>query len=99
MPRLILMSAFGEAELAENMVYFLDHLEQAEHTIPEKDLRLLENITVKDRGPILFWLINERGRGEHALAPYTIPYYVRYSQGNESRATMPPPPRSERCFF
>jgi hypothetical protein len=60
MPRLILMSAFGEAELAQNMVYFLEHLEQAERLLTEKDLRLLENVMVKDRGPLLYWLINER---------------------------------------
>ena len=59
MPRLILMSAFGESELAENMVYFLEHLEQAEHSISDKELRYLENISVKDRGPVLYWLMNE----------------------------------------
>jgi hypothetical protein len=68
MPRLILMSAFGEAELAQNMVYFLEHLEQAEHTLTEKDLRLLDNIILKDRGPMLYWLINERASTEYLLS-------------------------------
>ena len=72
MPRLLLMSAFGDSELAQNMVYFLEHLEQAEHTLTEKDLRLLTNISVKDRGPILYWLINERASCPPLAAPATL---------------------------
>ena len=72
MPRLLLMSAFGDSELAQNMVYFLEHLEQAEHTLTEKDLRLLSNISVKDRGPILYWLINERASCPPLAAPATL---------------------------
>ena len=73
MPRLILMSAFGESELAENMVDFLEHLEQAEHSIPDNELRYLENISVKDRGPILYWLINECAEVGYA-SPLSRPF-------------------------
>ena len=70
MPRLILMSVFGDSELAKNMAYFLEHLEQAEHTLAEKDLELLENVMFKDRGPLLYWLINERASPSHLFLSF-----------------------------
>jgi hypothetical protein len=66
MPRLLLLSAFGDAELAGNMKYFLEHLEEAERRISEADLELLAGVMPKDRGPVLYWMIKERAT-HHAI--------------------------------
>ena len=61
MPRILLMSAFGNAELGSNMKFFLEHLEEAEKKISDTDLELLAGVMPKDRGPVLYWMIKERG--------------------------------------
>ncbi len=60
MPRLILMAAFGQEEVKTNMQYFMEQLERAEHTLSKADVAMLDNISSKDRGPFLYWLLNER---------------------------------------
>jgi hypothetical protein len=60
MPRLILAAAFGDDEVALNMKYFLEQLKNAQKTINKDDLRILDNVAGKDRGPFLYWLLEER---------------------------------------
>ena len=60
MPRLILAAAFGDDEVALNMKYFLEQLKNAQKTISKDDLRILDNVAGKDRGPFLYWLLEER---------------------------------------
>ena len=60
MPRLIVMAAFGQEEVKVNMQYFMEQLERAERTLTQADVAMLDNIMAKDRGPFLYWLLNER---------------------------------------
>ena len=67
LPRLLLMSVFGDDELARNVEFFLAHLEdsrrppsESETAISHEDSRMLKNIVGKDRGPFLYWLVSER---------------------------------------
>jgi hypothetical protein len=60
MPRLILVAAFGKSECGENMKMFMDNAIDAEERITEMDLEMVADITPKDRGPFLYWLLNER---------------------------------------
>jgi hypothetical protein len=38
----------------------MDNWERAERRFTKDDLALVEQIDAKDRGPFLYWLINER---------------------------------------
>jgi hypothetical protein len=60
MPRLLLMAAFSKRETVVNMKGFMDNWERAERRFTKDDLALVEQIDAKDRGPFLYWLINER---------------------------------------
>jgi hypothetical protein len=42
---------------------FIEQWESAEETLSEDDTKLLRNLNKKDRGPFLYWLINERKLG------------------------------------
>ncbi len=60
MPKLILEAAFGNVEVAQAMRAFMAQWQQAESNVTDQDLEILDTISSKDRGPFLFWLINER---------------------------------------
>jgi hypothetical protein len=60
MPRLLLVSAFGHEDVAQNVKYFLEQLEHAENVLSNEELAVIDNLMAKDRGPFLFWLVNER---------------------------------------
>jgi hypothetical protein len=38
----------------------LEQLKNAQKTISKDDLRILDNVAGKDRGPFLYWLLEER---------------------------------------
>jgi len=59
-PRLLLMSTFGDSDLANNMRFFFQHLEESQKMISENDLKMSDHIVTKDQGPFLYWLITER---------------------------------------
>ena len=61
MPKMILEAAFGEEHVATSMRAFFAQWEQAEETLSDDDVRILDNVIQKDRGPFLFWLVNECG--------------------------------------
>jgi hypothetical protein len=61
MPKMILEAAFGEEHVAISMRAFFAQWEQAEETLSDDDVRILDNVIQKDRGPFLFWLVNECG--------------------------------------
>jgi hypothetical protein len=74
LPRLLLMSVFGDDELARNVEFFLAHLEdsrrppsESETAISVEDANMLQNIVGKDRGPFLYWLISERNLRFHKI--------------------------------
>jgi len=74
LPRLLLMSVFGDDELARNVEFFLAHLEdsrrppsESETAISHEDSRMLKNIVGKDRGPFLYWLVSERNLILHTI--------------------------------
>ena len=60
MPRLLLLAAFSKKDIVQNMKGFMDNWECAENRFTKDDLALLGQIDVKDRGPFLYWLLNER---------------------------------------
>jgi hypothetical protein len=60
MPRLLLLAAFSKKDVVQNMQGFMDNWERAESRFTKDDLALLGQIDVKDRGPFLYWLLNER---------------------------------------
>lgn len=60
MPRLLLVSAFGHEDVAQNVKYFLEQLEHAENVLSSEEVAVLDNLVAKDRGPFLYWLVNER---------------------------------------
>ena len=45
------------------MQSFIEQWESAEETLSDDDTKLLRNLNKKDRGPFLYWLINERKLG------------------------------------
>jgi len=53
-----LEAAFGEEHIAIAMRAFFAQWEQAEETLTDDDVRILDNVIQKDRGPFLFWLVN-----------------------------------------
>ena len=70
MPRLLLLAAFSKKDIVQNMKGFMDNWECAENRFTKDDLALLEQIDAKDRGPFLYWLLNERclSVGWHTVA-------------------------------
>ena len=60
MPSLLLLAAFSKKDVVQNMQGFMDNWERAESRFTKDDLALLEQIDAKDRGPFLYWLLNER---------------------------------------
>jgi hypothetical protein len=59
MPRLLLVAAFGQQEVADNLKYFMDQLQQAEETLTTEDVKIVGGLVAKDRGPFLYWLLND----------------------------------------
>ena len=60
MPKLILEATFGGPEAAASLKKFMAQWQLAEETVTTTDLVMLDNLHVKDRGPFLYWLVNER---------------------------------------
>jgi hypothetical protein len=63
MPRLIMEAAFGDSTVGRHMQSFMKEWEEAEVTVNREDMRMLRHIERKDRGPFLYWLVNECGSG------------------------------------
>jgi hypothetical protein len=59
MPRLLLVAAFGQQEVADNLKYFLSQLIQAEEALTVQDVKIVNSVVPKDHGPLLYWLLNE----------------------------------------
>lgn len=59
-PRLVLAASFGNEHVAANMRMFMMQLLAAEQSIGDKELSIINVIVKKDRGPFLYWLLNER---------------------------------------
>jgi hypothetical protein len=59
-PRLILVAAFGQPEIVRSMQSFMQQWEQAEHSLTGDSADMIEYLDEKDRGPFLYWMINER---------------------------------------
>ena len=83
MPRLLLVSAFGHEDVSQNVKYFLEQLEHAENQLSNEELAVVENIVAKDRGPFLYWMVNEcqsqpvsRDR-DSTMQPPHLPLYHR----------------------
>ena len=62
MPRLLVIGMFGEDAVTKNLQYFLAQLENAERELSKEELSISETIVAKDRGPMLYWLLNERDK-------------------------------------
>ena len=60
MPKLILEAAFGNVEVTQSMRKFMAQWMASDLNVSNGDLELLDQISTKDRGPFLYWLINER---------------------------------------
>lgn len=63
MPRLLLVAAFGQKVVANNLKHFLAQLNQAEENLTADDVEIVSGLVAKDRGPFLYWLLNERYLG------------------------------------
>jgi hypothetical protein len=59
MPKLILEASFGDPATLRTMQSFMEQWESAEETLTTDDTKLLRDLSKKDRGPFLFWLITE----------------------------------------
>ena len=60
MPRLLLEATFGHENTARKIQSFMEEWELAEKSLTKSDLQVLSSIVKKDRGPFLYWLLNER---------------------------------------
>jgi hypothetical protein len=60
MPKMILEASFGDQATLRTMQSFIEQWESAEQTLTADDTKLLRDLSKKDRGPFLYWLINER---------------------------------------
>ena len=60
MPRLLLEATFGHENTARKIQSFMEEWELAEKSLTKSDLLILSSIVKKDRGPFLYWLLNER---------------------------------------
>jgi len=58
MPKLILEAAFGNVEVTQSMRKFMAQWMASDLNVSNGDLELLDQISTKDRGPFLYWLIN-----------------------------------------
>ena len=70
MPRLLLVAAFGKDEVGHTLKSFLDHAIDAEGRITDHDLEMVADINPKDRGPFLYWLLNERVLQLSCITPH-----------------------------
>ena len=61
MPKMILEASFGDQATLRTMQSFIEQWESAEQTLTADDTKLLRDLSKKDRGPFLYWLINEWG--------------------------------------
>jgi hypothetical protein len=76
MPRLLVIGMFGEDAVTKNLQYFLAQLENAERELSKEELSISETIVAKDRGPMLYWLLNERDE-RHTSAFVVSPAHAR----------------------
>ncbi len=80
MPRLLLVATFGDEQVTQNLQYFMRQLEQAEGNLDKNDLRLVSNVTGKDRGPFLYWLLNESAMRVESHSPHRLATCTHYTQ-------------------
>ena len=60
MPNLLLVSAFGDVDVRAKMRFFLNQVEEADRMLSPNELKMIVLMDRKDRGPLLYWLLNER---------------------------------------
>jgi hypothetical protein len=68
MPKLLVLAAFADPAVVRSMWAFMAQWTRAEETMPDDLIELLESLDMKDRGPFLYWLLNER-TVQHCSAP------------------------------
>jgi len=85
MPKLILEAAFGNAEVAQSMRKFMAQWMAAELNVSNGDLELLDQISTKDRGPFLYWLVNCSTREQRLEFVQLWVTNHRWGQRDESR--------------
>ena len=74
MPKLVVLAACCRKELALSMSGFMEEWEKAEDRMSDSALALLDNVTEKDRGLLLHWLLTECVLPAAALAvPASLP--------------------------
>jgi predicted nucleotidyltransferase len=60
MPRAIIEIAFGDDGTSETWKGFMDRWVQSEEMLTADDLGMLRALDEKDRGPFMYWLLQER---------------------------------------
>ena len=74
MPKLVVLAACCRKELVLSMSGFMEEWEKAEDRMSDSALALLDNVTEKDRGLLLHWLLTECDLLVAALAvPASLP--------------------------
>jgi hypothetical protein len=59
MPKLVCVAAYCNAEKRKGLLRFLEIMEAAETDLTKTDEAMVDLVTEKDRGPFLYWLLNE----------------------------------------
>jgi hypothetical protein len=59
-PKMILVASFSDKAGVKGMQRFLQQWEHAEETLSIDDSQIVDIFDERDRGPFLFWLLNER---------------------------------------
>jgi hypothetical protein len=73
MPKLVVLAACCRKELVLSMSGFMEEWEKAEDRMSDSALALLDNVTEKDRGLLLHWLLTECDLPVAALAVPAAP--------------------------
>jgi hypothetical protein len=60
LPRLLLLSSFGSVDVLKSIASFIEHMEVSESTFSDDDVAVFDLVSEKDKGPFLYWLVNER---------------------------------------
>ncbi len=79
MPKLLVLAAFTQPAVVRSMWAFMAQWEHAEETMPDDYLEMVKSLDLKDRGPFLYWLLNERTLQFTTAQPATSRLVADYS--------------------
>ena len=83
LPRLLLLSSFGSLDVLKSIASFIEHMEVSESTFSDDDVAVFDLVSEKDKGPFLYWLVNERcfareaSRSLGCRSPFVVRLRVR----------------------